>query len=336
MKLPVRAPGFWWTRPAVRDRVLAPVGAAYGAITARKMARPPDYYSHLPVICVGNFVAGGAGKTPVALALAALVRAAGRQPGFLSRGYGGDFAAAMAVDADRHTAAEVGDEALLLARRAVTVVARDRIEGARILEHLPIDCIILDDGFHNPALHKDLALVVVDGAVGIGNGLCLPVGPLRAPLRAQLRCADAVVVIGRGEGAELLEPVCRAAQVPVHRAELRIEFDPALQERRLLAYCGIGRPDKFFESLVDAGLSVDRQIPFADHQPISESAAARILVLAESLDLVPVTTEKDAVRIRHAPGHAQRTLAARSQVVRAHCRFAEPQALSQKLMSLIG
>src|SRR5581483_11126377 len=197
---PVKAPAFWWRQeqsPAAM--LLSPLAAAFGAAAARRMGRPAHYRAPVPVICVGNLVVGGAGKTPAALALAALARSEGLRPGFVATGYGGSASAPTLVERDA-PAELVGDEALMLAAAAPTVVAADRAAAAVRLIGEGVAVIIMDDGFQNPRLAKDLSLVVVDAAAGIGNGRVMPAGPLRAPLDAQIARADALIVIG-GETA---------------------------------------------------------------------------------------------------------------------------------------
>ena len=258
--------------------MLWPVSKLYGqSRRPGAWAAPPRFRPPVPVICVGNFVVGGAGKTPTCLALARIARGRGLKPGFLTRGYGGAAKGPLLVDPATHNAAAVGDEPLLLAAAAPTVVGGDRVAGARLLLDQRVDLIVMDDGFQNPSLAKDLSLVCVDADVGIGNGMVTPSGPLRAPLAVQLRKADAVIVIGEGERAE---PLIRAA-ARAGRQVLRAGLKPArVREWRkepILAFAGIGRPEKFFASLAAAGATVKRTVPFPDHHRFSESDAATLL-----------------------------------------------------------
>src|SRR4051812_36607681 len=187
MKLP-RAPEFWWRRHSLAGLALAPLGMIYGGIAAHRM-QGEGAAASIPVICIGNLVVGGAGKTPTALEIASVCRKLHMRPGFLTRGYRGQERGPLYVSPAIHSAADVGDEALLLAQFAPTVVAADRPAGAKLLASLGADVVVMDDGFQNPSLRKDLTLVVVDGARGVGNGFPFPAGPLRAPLVAQMRCA---------------------------------------------------------------------------------------------------------------------------------------------------
>lgn len=290
----MREPAFWWRAPGLAAALLAPAAALYGAVAGARL-RHPGHDSGLPVLCVGNFTLGGAGKTPTALAVGALLR--GANPFFLTRGYGGRSRGPLRVDPARHGAADVGDEPLLLARLLPTIVARDRAAGAALARAEGAGLIVMDDGFQNPSLHKTCALLVVDAARGIGNGRVLPAGPLRAPLAPQLARTDALVVIGAGEGADSV--IAGHGPRPVFRG--RLVADPAalepLRGARLLAFAGIGDPQKFFATLRAAGLHVAAECAFPDHHVYTAGEAASLLAQAEREDLVPVTSEKDLARM---------------------------------------
>lgn len=329
-----RSPDFWWSKDTLAARALGPAALVYGAVAGWKMRKKPGYVAGLPVVCVGNFVAGGAGKTPVALALQDLLGKAGKNVGFLSRGYGGSLAGPVVVDPEQHDALQVGDEPLLLARRATTVVARDRAAGARLLESNAVDVILMDDGFQNPGLGKTRSWVVVDGAVGVGNGRCIPAGPLRAPLDDQLRQTDMVVIVGDGECGEAFAARCKQAQVGVITARLVPSLDGFPVDRPCLAYCGIGRPAKFFDSLTDGGLQVAHRMAFPDHHVISEAEAETLLAQAQAGHQVLVTTEKDWVRMKSAGGAAQIELVRSTRVIEAVCRFDDEHRALQALEQL--
>lgn len=292
----MREPDFWWQPGG--GGWLSPLAGIYGAVAALRM-RSTGRRVGVPVICLGNFTVGGAGKTPAALAVGHLLLAAHERLYFLTRGYGGRSAGPVRVDPAVHSAAAVGDEPLLLARLAPTIVARDRVAGAEAAQHDGATVIVMDDGFQNPALTKDLAIVLVDGRRGIGNGRIIPAGPLRAPLKAQLECAQAIVVVGPPDGAA---PVTQSAQrhgIPIFHA--RLEPDPAmiaaLGNRKVLAFAGIGNPEKFFATLVEAGVAVAESMSFPDHHRYTAKDARALLARADAENLMLLTTEKDLVRL---------------------------------------
>src|SRR6266849_1908625 len=273
----MREPSFWWREPAAGALVpilLAPLAAAYGAVAAARLVRPGNS-AGVPVLCVGNLTVGGAGKTPTALALARMLAAAGRRPIFLSRGYGGTLAGPVEVDPARHRAADVGDEPLLLARTAPTIVARDRVRGAGMAVAAGADVIVMDDGFQNPSLAKDFSVLVVDARRGIGNGRVIPAGPLRAPLDAQLSRAHALVVVGTSSRAAAVAAAARARDIPVLQARLRPDaaFIVGLGGARVLAFAGIGDPEKFFLTLADAGVALAARRSFSDHHRYTRAQA---------------------------------------------------------------
>jgi len=295
----MRAPGFWWrNRPNAAALALYPIGAVYGAITAYRMEQE-GVRCGVPVICVGNFVAGGAGKTPTAIAVAQLLIGMGRSPAFLSRGYGRENNLARRVVPQRDLAQDVGDEPLLLAKIAPTIIAQDRVSGAQLCEETGADVIIMDDGLQNPSLQKDLRIAVVDGGVGVGNGLCIPAGPLRAPLKQQLPHVDAVLIIGEGTAGDTVALTAQQQNKLVLRAKLAPDTGMAmgLRERDVLAFAGIGRPDKFFDTLREIGAQIVETESFPDHHAFTAREVAGLQSRAKRLGAALVTTEKDAVRL---------------------------------------
>ena len=298
----MRTPEFWHSENTAA-RLLAPLGLAWQAAGAARRALARPWRAPVPVICVGNLVAGGAGKTPVVLSLLALLRARGLRPAALTRGYGGSAAGPLLVDLARHVAATVGDEALLLAAAAPTWRARDRVDGAREAAEEGAEVIVMDDGFQNPRLAKDLSLLVIDAGYGLGNGRVMPAGPLRETPAAGFARADAVVVLGDGDIGGI------AAQLPPGLPVLRARFEPcdrALAGRRIYAFAGIGRPQKFFDSLAALGAELAGAEGFADHQPYDKATLARLAAAATAAGAQLVTTAKDAARIGAAapPGLA--------------------------------
>jgi len=282
----MRAPDFWQSR-GVMATLLSPLGALYGASVALKARLAKPYDPHMPVICIGNLTAGGSGKTPIAIAIANMLRARGRKPVFLTRGYGGSERG-PALAARAHSADLMGDEALLLVRAAPTVVARDRAAGARLAAEKNADVLVMDDGHQNFSLRKTLSLVVVDAQTGFGNGRMIPAGPLREPVVQGLARADAVILVGDGD-----PDLCGYAG-PVLRARLQADAG-ALTGKSVFAFAGIGRPEKFIASLEAEGVEVTGSCFFDDHHPYSEEEIAQLKAIAG--DTMLVTTEKDFVRL---------------------------------------
>ncbi|MFD2184909.1 tetraacyldisaccharide 4'-kinase [Rhodoplanes azumiensis] len=301
----MREPDFWWRVPGLTAAVTAPLGAVYGRIAAARLRRPGRTLP-VPVVCVGNLTLGGAGKTPTAIAIARLLQGAGLKPTFLTRGYKGRLEGPLTV-APGAAAADVGDEPLLLARTAPTILARDRVAGAEAALAAGARVIVMDDGLQNPSLTKSLALVVLDGRRGIGNGRVFPAGPLRLGLEAQLDVAHALLVIG--PPSDLALPVVEGARrrgLPVFAG--RMLPDPAavaaLRGQRLFAYAGIADPEKFFATLANAGLAPVRTAHFPDHHAFSAAEAARLIADARDEGLRLVTTEKDFLRLQGDPALA--------------------------------
>jgi tetraacyldisaccharide 4'-kinase len=222
----------------------------------------------------------------------------------LSRGYGGRLRGPVNVDPLHHTAADVGDEPLMLARAVPVVVARDRVEGAALARSRNASVILMDDGFQNPAIVKDASLIVIDGNRGLGNGRVFPAGPLRAPLEAQLARTDALIVVGSGSAADKVAGAIAVQGGPVLRARL-VPDDAsvtALVGKRVLAFAGIGDPARFFATLRASGIDVAVEKAFADHHPFSQDEIAGLVAQARREGLVPVTTEKDVARLGATQG----------------------------------
>src|SRR5262245_59930141 len=293
----MRAPDFWRT-PTRIARLLAPLGALYGASVAFKARTARPFDPGIPVICVGNLTAGGSGKTPVAIAIAELLRAQGHRPYFLTRGYGGSERG-PALATRGHSAAVMGDEALLLARTAPTIVARDRAAGARLAREKGATVIVMDDGHQNFSLRRSLSLVVVDGETGFGNGYQIPAGSLREPVVQGLARADAVVVVGEGA------PDLKGFRGPVLRAHLKPD-GAAFAGKTVFAFAGIGRPEKFVAALQASGADFTGSCFFADHHPYGEEELLQLRAVAG--DAVLVTTEKDFVRLTTAQREGIRVL----------------------------
>lgn len=291
-----RTPGFWYSRSAFSraiSTVFLPFSWVYAVLGMVRMAFKSSHRLSVPVVCVGNLVAGGAGKTPAVLALAKILQERGYRPHVVLRGYGGSFRGPIGVDPDVHSFQDVGDEALLLARIAPTWVARDRAAGARAAVGAGAEVILLDDGFQNPQLHKNFSFVVVDGVVGFGNARVIPAGPLREPLGQGLSRASAVIVTG-GQ----MPPELQSAGIPVIRARLRpAPENESLRGKKAVAFAGIGRPEKFRSTLEEIGVDVVSWHPFADHRPYSRAEIRRLSDKAQRQQALLLTTEKDFLRL---------------------------------------
>lgn len=298
------APPFWWQRPGVQSALLSPIGWVYGRVARRIMDKKVRKTVDAAVICVGNFTVGGSGKTPTALTLADAAIARGLKPGFLSRGYGGAVRHARAVDLVRDTARLVGDEPMLLAQKAITVVSANRVEGAELLVAEGCDLIIMDDGFQSASLVFDQALLVVDARRGIGNGRVFPAGPVRAPVIDQVRHADALVVVGEGDGADPMIRMAARAAKPIHLARLEPRNAEQLLNQNCLAFAAIGDSGKFFTTLEQANVRVASRQGFPDHHHFASDEVDDLLAEAELYGLQLVTTSKDHVRLMSGHGNA--------------------------------
>ncbi|MEN2494470.1 MAG: Tetraacyldisaccharide 4'-kinase [Hyphomicrobiaceae bacterium hypho_1] len=295
--MPFREPSWWYNeKNSLTASVLEPVSNIYGFISKRRMLQSIDRKITLPIICVGNFTAGGTGKTPLTILLSKIVRELGGQPVFLSRGYGGRLKYPHQVILQRDTARDVGDEPLLLAKYAKVVVSRDRVLGAELIRNDKLgNVIIMDDGLQHPRLHKDLVVAVIDGKRGIGNGLTIPAGPLRAPVGVQLSFTHALVVYGKPspDTASFLKPL----RQPIFKASIKpvgnLEW---ITKKPLLAFSGIGNPKRFYDLLKTLGGSLMEARSFSDHHLYTIKDTKSLIIRAESLGAQLVTTEKDLAR----------------------------------------
>ena len=298
----MQAPGFWARPPAApgwQARLLAPLAWLWRAVTRWRMARPPEARLPVPVVCVGNLTAGGAGKTPVVIALVERLKARGRAVHVVSRGYGGRLAGPVRVDPRAHGPGEVGDEPLLIAAFAPVWVGRDRAAAGRAAVAAGAEVVVMDDGFQNHGLAKDLSIVVVDAAYGFGNGRVMPAGPLREPVGAGLARAQAVLAIGsEAARARLLADWPAVAGLPLLAGRIApLATGMNWQGLRALPFAGIGRPEKFFATLEGLGAEVVAGHALPDHAPLAPALLARLEAEARAKRAQLVTTEKDAVRL---------------------------------------
>lgn len=327
----LEAPFWWYRRKGVLASALAPLGRLYGRVAETRFAQGEPYRSRLPVICIGNFTAGGGGKTPTAIAVAKLLAELGARPAFLTRGYGGTSEGPISVK-DGHSADAVGDEPLLLAAAAPTLVSADRAAGAQAIEATDASVIVMDDGFQNPRLAKDLSLVVVDGAAGIGNGLIMPAGPLRAPLEAQLARADALLVIGDGgKAAGLIEAFTRQGKTVLKARMVPRQDKRWLSVLPVIGFAGIARPEKFFATLRNNGARLIDTRAYPDHYRYSERQAKSLLKEAKDYNAMLVTTEKDYVRLPDEEDSARGELKHRCRPFLVAVEFADEEAVKALL-----
>ncbi len=319
------APPFWWTKADWRAWGLSPFSFLYGRVAGYRMAHARRAQVPAPVICVGNFTVGGAGKTPTAIALARAAKGRGLKPGFLTRGYGGSLDVTTLVDPAHHRADAVGDEALLLAREATTVISRGRVEGAHRLVAEGADLIIMDDGFQSARLDLDFALIVIDTRRGIGNGHLVPGGPVRAPIAEQMRQLSAILKVGDGDAADRLVRKAARAGKQIYVATLRPREGQSLAGRSVLAFTGIADPEKFYRTVKAVGGLVAATHSFPDHHFFSEDEMTGLLDEASKKGLSLVTTAKDAARLagRHGPGEE---LLRNSTVIEVDMAFDDPHA----------
>lgn len=319
------APPFWWEKSGWQAWALSPFSFLYGKVAGRQMRTSKRASVPVPVICIGNFTVGGAGKTPTAIAIARAAIAKGLKPGFLSRGYGGTLDVTTLVDASHHRSVDVGDEPLLLAREATTVISRKRVDGAHRLVAEGVDLIIMDDGFQSARLTLDYALVVIDTQRGVGNGRLVPGGPVRAPLAEQMRQLSAILKVGNGQAADAIVRTASRAGKPVFVSSIQPRPQPDFAGKRVLAYAGIADPNKFYRTVEELGGEVVVKRSFPDHHHFSDEDVQNVMDDAAKFDLLPVTTAKDAVRLTGHYGASAPLLAA-SLVIEIDMLFDDPSA----------
>lgn len=290
----MKTPTFWYKPAGLTALLLQPVATIYRAVSSLRGLFIVPYRAQLPLICLGNIVAGGAGKTPSALALAELLKQQGAKPVFVTRGYGGRERGPVLVDLTRHTARDVGDEALLLARAAPVWVGRDRPAAIRAAEQQGGTHILLDDGLQNPSILPDIAFLVIDGDSGLGNGCLIPAGPLRESLDAAIRRITAVILVGARDEQRIADRV----QCPVFRAAWQAHLpDDFPRTQKFFAFAGIGRPEKFYQTARASGLDLVGTENFPDHYEFSRDDLDKLQHRAAAMNAELLTTEKDWVRL---------------------------------------
>ena len=319
----MKAPQFWKQKDSKLAKILNPIGFFYGWSVARRFKKAHPYQANIPVICVGNLSVGGTGKTPVCLALGSMLKEMNIPFYFLNHGYKSKQQGIL-VNPKRMTALETGDEAQLLAELAPTIVDRHRARGAQLAQKRGAKALIMDDGFQDPSLIKSLSFLVVDGRTGFGNGRLIPAGPLREPIAKGLARADAVIIAGADDSntADLIKKI--APDMPVFNGHFEPDAETinALQGKEVLAFAGIGNPDKFFNMLTGSGIPVARAMPFPDHYFYTRFDVEQLL--AEAGGKTIVTTTKDYVKI-------PQDMRSRITVIRGQFVFDEPEEVESLL-----
>lgn len=302
----MKTPKFW-NKNGILATMLSPLGAIYGMVTQWRIKHHEPYRAGVKVICVGNITAGGVGKTPVAIALAKKYQQEGKKVFFVTRGYKGKLKN-ICVDLARHTPEETGDEARLLAQTAPTIIAPQREVGAKMAVKMGAELIIMDDGFQNPGLYKDESWLVFDGTVGIGNGKIIPAGPLREILETGEKRANRILIMGEDKTGLALK-----CHLPVYMGRLEAE-DFELANSRVLAFAGIGHPEKFYQTLSKLGYEVVLTQDFEDHHRYTEAEIEALRQKAEAQGLALVTTEKDFVKLTSQMQEGVRCLRVRAVI----------------------
>jgi len=285
----MKTPTFW-NKKSIIAYILSPLGWLYYFATFLRIKFKKSYKSELPVICIGNITAGGTGKTPVSIAVGEILKQHNKNPFFISRGYGGKLSGVM-VDNTAHTPVEVGDEPLLLSKSAPVCINSDRVMAARMAFENGANILVMDDGYQNPSLHKDLSFLVFNGKYGIGNGFVIPAGPLRETFDSGIKRANALIIIGKDETG-----LAAKTKLPVFFADV-IEEMPIIKNKNVFAFAGIGYPEKLYQSLKNVGLNVIKTKDFPDHHFYSRAELEDIIKTAQNEKLSVFTTSKDYVKI---------------------------------------
>jgi tetraacyldisaccharide 4'-kinase len=293
----MQAPDFWQSgKGGILAELLSPLGALYGLVTRTKLSKTTPWISPIPVLCVGNLIAGGAGKTPVAIDLGNRLRGKGKNIHFLSRGYGGNEKGPLLVDPSQHSFARVGDEPLLLAAHGPTWVSRERKAGCIAATEAGAEIIVMDDGFQNPYIHRNFSIIVVDGGFGFGNGKMIPAGPLRETIPEGMARAQSAVVIGE-DRTGVIAQITSQGLTPLQAKLVAKSLPKEIAGNPVIPFAGIGRPEKFFATVAGLDCSVVTTIPFADHHPYTNAEMAKLVKMANNAGARLLTTEKDTKRL---------------------------------------
>lgn len=314
---------FFWQQKNAMARILYPLGKLYALATRLNLKFHTPQKVTVPVICIGNLTAGGSGKTPTALSIAAMLQKIGYHPFFVSRGYGGKLKNVL-VDINTHTPEQVGDEPLLLARQAPVIVNPDRFQGAQTAIFHGADIIIMDDGFQNPKLYKDLSFLVFDGTTGYGNGYCVPAGPLREDLSQGIRRAQAMIIIGEDK-----KNLKSQISLPTFMGKIAPQR-PQISSKKVIAFAGIGRPEKFYQSLKELRFEIAETIDFPDHHFYTTQELENLIQKAQEKNCALITTTKDFVKIPH---HLQAHFHVLEITIKWQDKKALQEFITQKLLT---
>ena len=316
----MKTPAFW-NEKNWKSCTLWPLGLLYAFATKARITFGKPQKINKPVVCVGNLTAGGTGKTPIAIAIAKLLQSEGKKPFFVSRGYGGTLKG-VTVNNQKHTAKEVGDEPLLLSKQAPVIVDTSRFQAAAKAANEGADIIIMDDGFQNPSLHKDLSFIVIDGNTWFGNGFCIPAGPLRETVDSGIKRADAIIIIENKKRSQTLP------NLPTFHANIA-PIKPENKSDKIIAFAGIGRPEKFYDSLCELGLKPEKTFDFPDHHFYTENELNTIIAEAKNINAKIFTTSKDMVKI---PNHLQKHF----NVLEIKIQWEDEKKLKEFILEKIG
>ena len=285
----MKTPKYWQSNSLI-SKLLTPLGRLYGLATNLRLKLVKPQKAEIPVICIGNITAGGTGKTPVSISIAKMLATDMYHPIFVTRGYGGKLQNVL-VNNKKHTAQDVGDEPLLLAEQAPVVVNADRYAGAKLALKEGADLVIMDDGFQNPGLYKNLSFLVFDGHFGIGNGKIIPAGPLRETFENGIKRADALIILGKDK-----HNLAERTKLPIFYGHTETA-QTALNQENVVAFAGIGHPQKFYHTLSQQGFNVVETFDFPDHHYYTKDEIEKILQRAKELQAEVYTTSKDFVKI---------------------------------------
>ena len=285
----MKTPKYWQSNSLI-SKLLTPLGRLYGLATNLRLKLVKPQKAEIPVICIGNITAGGTGKTPVSISIAKMLATDMYHPIFVTRGYGGKLQNVL-VNNKKHTAQDVGDEPLLLAEQAPVVVNADRYAGAKLALKEGADVVIMDDGFQNPGLYKNLSFLVFDGHFGIGNGKIIPAGPLRETFENGIKRADALIILGKDK-----HNLAERTKLPIFYGHTETA-QTAINQENVVAFAGIGHPQKFYHTLSQQGFNVVETFDFPDHHYYTKDEIEKILQRAKELQAEVYTTSKDFVKI---------------------------------------